>query len=176
MMLNHAPCRRCHRTTTRPIAQHLCTRCETQGSHRGDSFPVLMVFAAVFVLLISLCSGCKAVAIPEGAQLQSSTFGVRIAPQDAAGVPLTLGSHTTIITTPQPAEAGPNLNRFEGAAPGVNVRSTVATGDVGEQINAAGGADALRHLMNPGTVVGSADEPEPEPDEPEPEEVVEPTE
>lgn len=116
---------------------------------------------AALIAVALLLSGCKAVAIPPGAQLQSSTFGVRIAPQDAAGVPLTLGSHTTIITTSQPADAGPNLNRFQGVAPGVNIRSTVATGDIGQQIDAAGGAEALRQLMNPGSDVGPTPATEP---------------
>lgn len=102
-----------------------------------------------FAGLLLLCAvGCSSLdKLPAGSQLQSSTFGVRIAPQSADGTPFTLGSHSVIITTAQPETAGPNLNRFEGQAPGVNIRSTVASGPVGEQLKAAGGAPAIEKLM-----------------------------
>lgn len=121
-----------------------------------DAVSMLLVLLALCLLLGLLASsGCTAIEkLPPGAQLQSSTFGVKISPQSLDGNPLTLGSHTTIITTSQPPDAGANLNRFQGSAPGVDVRSTVATGPVGEQIEAAGGAESLQHLMNPGTPVG----------------------
>ena len=101
-----------------------------------------------------LTAGCGCTAIeklPAGAQMQSSTFGLRVSPQPIDGSPLTLGSHTTIITTAQPSDAGPNLNRFEGAAPGVHLKSTVATGPVGEQLREMGGPDAVRALVSPAT-------------------------
>lgn len=91
--------------------------------------------------------GCKALELPPGTQLQSSTFGLKVSPSAPDGTPLIVGSHTTIITTPQPENAGPNLNRFEGTAgiTGANVKSTVASGPVGEQLKAAGGAASVLH-------------------------------
>lgn len=85
-------------------------------------------------------SGCNQLKnLPPGTQIQSSTFGLRFSPGAADGTPLSLGSHTSIATLPQPADAGPNLNRFEGLAPfGIRVKSTVATGPVGEELSAAG--------------------------------------
>lgn len=99
-------------------------------------------------LLIVIAAGCSSLdKLPPGAQLQSSTFGLKFSPQSVDGTPLTLGSHTLIITTAQPADGGPNLNRFEGQAPGVHLKSTVATGPVGEQLQQAGGPEALRHML-----------------------------
>lgn len=98
------------------------------------------------VLLASACAaGCKAMNLEPGTQLQSSTFGLKVSPAAPDGTPIVIGSHTTIITTPQPAAAGPNLNRFEGKAglSGATVKSTVASGPVGDQLNAAGGAAAV---------------------------------
>jgi hypothetical protein len=136
----------------------------------GNTCSVALVVLVGALLVLTTASGCNTLKeLPPGTQLQSSTFGVRIAPQAPDGTPLSLGSHTTIITTAQPADAGVNLNRFEGSAPGVNVRSTVASGEIGEQIDKAGGADALRALMDrtgtnaasPETTLG---EPEPKQD------------
>ena len=106
--------------------------------------------ASLIVLSCLFFSGCSSLdKIPDGTQLQSSTFGLRVAPNDPAGTPLTLGSHSTIVTTAQPPDAGPNLNRFQAEAPmGVNIRSTVATGAVGEQLREAGGPEALQHLLS----------------------------
>lgn len=119
------------------------------------SMLLLVIVLGLVSIALFASSGCTAIEkLPPGAQLQSSTVGIRVSPQSLDGTPLMFGSHTAIITTSQPADAGPNLNRFEGKAPGVNVRSTVATGAVGEQIEAAGGADALQYLMNPGEVRG----------------------
>ena len=119
-------------------------------SREQDGVSLLLVLLALCLVLLSFwCTGCTAIEkLPPGAQMQSSTFGIKVSPQALDGAPLTLGSHTTIITTSQPADAGANLNRFAGAAPGVEVRSTVATGPVGEQIDAAGGPEALRQLMS----------------------------
>lgn len=106
-----------------------------------------ILLALVAALIAAGLSGCSARNLPEGSQLQSSTFGLKFAPQAPDGAPLILGSHSLIITTAQPPDAGPNLNRFEGRAPGVQLRSTVATGAVGEQLEAAGGAEAIESLL-----------------------------
>ena len=99
-------------------------------------------------LALSFLSGCSSIdKLPPGTQVQSSTFGLKVAPQAPDGTPLTLGSHSLIITTEQSENAGPNLNRFQGRAPGVEIRSTVATGPVGEQLREAGGPEALRQLL-----------------------------
>ncbi len=99
---------------------------------------LLLLFAVAVI-------GCKAMALEPGTQLQSSTFGLKVSPAAPDGTPIVIGSHTTIITTPQPAAAGPNLNRFEGKAgiSGATVKSTVASGPVGDQLKAAGGAAAV---------------------------------
>lgn len=102
---------------------------------------------AFIALCVIAIAGCRIPALPAGTQIQSSTFGLKVSPQAPDGTPLVVGSHTTIITTPQPADAGPNLNRFEGRAGigGANVKSTVASGPVGEQLRIAGGAAAVLH-------------------------------
>lgn len=112
-----------------------------------------MKFELFAAALLCLCfsNGCKGTAevvksLPPGTQLQSSTFGVKVAPNAADGTPLVLGSHSTIITTAQPENA-PNINRFEGNAPFIKVKSTIATGNVGEQLQKAGGPDALKILL-----------------------------
>lgn len=94
-------------------------------------------------LIIFHAAGCSSIdKLPDGVQLQSSTFGVKVSPSAPDGTPFVIGSHTTIITTPQPADAGPNLNRFEGGAgvTGATVKSTVASGPVGDQLEKAGPA------------------------------------
>ncbi len=107
------------------------------------------IWLAVLVAFV-MVSGCSAIEkLPEGAQLQTHTFGIKVSPQALDGTPLALGSHTTIITTAQPVEAGPNVNRSEIQAPmGIRVKSTVASGPVGEQLEAAGGVAAIESLVN----------------------------
>jgi len=109
-----------------------------------------MIRTAVIVLVAAL--GCSGLAkIPPGTQLQSSTFGVKVSPQAPDGTPLVIGSHTTIITTPQPTDAGPNVNRFEGTAglTGAKVKSTVATGPVGDELESAAPALGILHGQPP---------------------------
>ncbi len=113
--------------------------------------PRNLLFAWLLGLALSLLCGCSQLEkIPPGAQIQSSTFGLKLAPQSPDGAPLTIGSHTLIITTAQPADAGPNVNRVSSDAPGVHLRSTVATGPVGDQLQAAGGTEAINSLLRPG--------------------------
>ncbi len=106
-------------------------------------------------LLLSGCSGLKN--LPDGVQLQSSTFGVKVSPSAPDGTPFVIGSHTTIITTPQPPDAGPNLNRFEGGAgvAGATVKSTVASGAVGDQLEKAG--PAIEAVVGAGTPAGGGE-------------------
>lgn len=119
--------------------------------NRNKSFESLIPISLMivgFVLIIVLLAGCSALdKIPDGMQMQSSTFGLKFAPQALDGTPLVLGSHSTIITTAQPPDAGVNLNRFEAKAPYTHIKSTVASGNIGEQISAAGGPAALKHLL-----------------------------
>lgn len=103
---------------------------------------------AVAVLCLSTI-GCASIAdvaksLPPGFQHQSTTFGVKISPRSTD--PFVVGSQTSILTTAQPDNA-PNLNRFEGSAPWVSVKSTVATGAVGGEIEKAGGPAALRIMI-----------------------------
>lgn len=107
----------------------------------------LRLSQAALLLSSAVAAGCKAMSLEPGTQLQSSTFGLKVSPAAPDGTPIVIGSHTTIITTPQPATAGPNLNRFEGKAGirGATVKSTVASGPVGDQLKAAGGAAAVLH-------------------------------
>lgn len=102
------------------------------------------------VLLAVALAGCSSVLkdLPAGSNVQVSTTGVRLSPQAIDG-PLILGQSTYILQTPTPTDAGPGLNRSEVQAglSGVKIKSTVATGTVGEQIEAAGGAEALRVLL-----------------------------
>ena len=104
---------------------------------------------AVAVIVLAGCAGTAKVAqsLPPGSQLQSSTFGVQVSPSAVDGTTFNVGSHSTIFTTAQPKDAGVNLNRFEGKAPAVHVKSTVASGPIGEQIKAAGGPAALNQLL-----------------------------
>lgn len=106
-----------------------------------------------FLTLLCLLSGCKLPEMQPGTQVQSSTFGLKISPNSLDGTPLAVGSHTTIYTTPQPANAGPLLNRFEGTAgfSGAHVKSTVGSGPVGEQIRDMGGPEAISQLLHSGS-------------------------
>jgi len=112
----------------------------------GTSGAVVLVACVVLFLNV----GCSSVLkdLPAGSNVQVSTTGVRLSPQAIDG-PLILGQSTYILQTPTPTDAGPGLNRSEVQAglSGVKIKSTVATGTVGEQIEAAGGADALRVLL-----------------------------
>lgn len=100
-------------------------------------------------LLLSV-SGCNAVEkLPEGAQFSTSTFGLRISPQPLDGNPIVFGHHSTILNTPTPPGAGPNINRHEIAGPFTHQKSTTAQGPVGSELEKAGGPKALGHLVSP---------------------------
>ncbi len=99
----------------------------------------LIVFAA------TVLSGCKSFELPPGAQAQASSVGIDVAPQGPVGPHVTFGSKAITITTAQPENA-PNLNRLSVEAPGIQVRSTVATGPVGEEIQKAGGLGAIERF------------------------------
>ncbi len=96
----------------------------------------------LFGLGLALIGGCKGIELPAGAQAQASSVGIELAPQGPIGPHLTFGSKAVTITTAQPDNA-PNLNRLAVEAPGINLRSTVATGPVGEQVKQAGGLSAI---------------------------------
>lgn len=101
-------------------------------------------------LSLLLLAGCTSLdSVPAGAQLSSSTTGLRVAPGDPTGAPVTLGSHTTAITTAVPEGSAPNLSRHEWSLPFSRGKTTIATGEVGEQIERAGGPEALRALTTP---------------------------
>lgn len=99
-----------------------------------------LVFLAFATALMVVC-GCQHLdKLPPGTQLQSSTFGLKFSPGAPDGAPFTLGSHSFIVTTANPPDVGANLNRFEGTAPfGVKVKSTVASGPVGAELEKAAG-------------------------------------
>lgn len=115
----------------------------------GGVFAFGLLWMLCLVLCGALC-GCSSVLkdLPPGSNVQVSTTGVRVSPQAIDG-PLILGQSTYILQTPTPADAGPGLNRSEVQAgfSGVHIKSTVATGSVGEQIQAAGGPEALGVLL-----------------------------
>lgn len=105
--------------------------------------------AAVLAFIVTLFSGCSSLKdLPPGSNIQVSTTGVRLSPQAMDG-PFILGQSTYAVQTPTPADAGPGLNRNQVKAglTGIEITSTVATGPVGEQINAAGGPEALDRLL-----------------------------
>ena len=132
---------------------------------RGEVRAAFYLVTALCGLWLAVClaavclSGCSSVLkdLPPGSNVQVSTTGVRLSPQAIDG-PLILGQSTYILQTPTPTDSGPGLNRSEVKAgfSGVTIKSTVATGPVGEQIDAAGGADALRVLL-PGSGGGVPD-------------------
>ena len=99
------------------------------------------------VALMVLSIGCKTAAIPPGTQLQASSIGIDIAPQGVGGPHVTFGSKAVTVVTAQPDNA-PNLNRLAVKAPGIDLRSTVATGDVGEQLQKAGGPESIKALLH----------------------------
>lgn len=104
----------------------------------------------IFIAGLLALSGCKAIELPPGAQAQASSVGVEISPQGPIGPHVTLGSKAVTITTAQPNDQ-PNLNRLAVDAPGIKLKSTVATGSVGEQIKAAGGLETVLGPEQPAT-------------------------
>ncbi len=104
----------------------------------------------LFIAGLMALSGCKSVELPPGAQAQASSVGIDIAPQGAVGPHVTLGSKAVTITTAQPNDQ-PNLNRLAVDAPGIKLKSTVATGSVGEQIKQAGGLETVLGPEQPAT-------------------------
>lgn len=108
-----------------------------------DSVLAFVAAQSLFALAILLigCRGSGPI-LPPGAQAQASSVGIEIAPQGPIGPHVTFGSKAVTITTAQP-DNGPNLNRLAVEAPGIKLKSTVATGPVGEQIRSAGGLPAL---------------------------------
>lgn len=116
----------------------------------------LLAFVAAQVLfgLALLLIGCRGSGplLPPGTQAQASSVGIEIAPQGPIGPHITFGSKAVTIVTAQPDNA-PNLNRLAVEAPGIKLKSTVATGAVGEQIRTAGGLPAIQEF--------SADSPAP---------------
>lgn len=104
----------------------------------------------VAVLFILACTSCSTLeSLPDGVSVQSSTLGLRFSPSSPDGTPLMLGHHSFIVNTPTPADSGPSLNRFEGSSIGTEWKSTVASGPVGKELEAAGGPEALGHLVSP---------------------------
>lgn len=95
-------------------------------------------------------AGCSSVLkdLPPGSNVQVSTTGVRLSPQAIDG-PVILGQSTYSLQTPTPSDSGPGLNRNQVRAglSGIEITSTVATGPVGEQLQQAGGPEALRELL-----------------------------
>lgn len=107
----------------------------------------------LLILFVGLCclTGCSSTrklveALPAGSAIQYSLSGVQVTPESLA--PINLGTTTLSITLPQP-DGAPALNRYnlQASIMGVESTSTVATGPIGEQIEAAGGPEALQALL-----------------------------
>lgn len=110
----------------------------------------LLLRLVTCAIIAAVLCGCSSIIkdMPPGTNIQISTTGFRVAPQAVDG-PIMLGQSTVSLQTPSPPDAGPSLNRNQVRAglTGVDVTSTVATGPVGEQIDAAGGPLALEQLL-----------------------------
>lgn len=104
----------------------------------------------IFIAGLLAISGCKAIELPAGAQAQASSVGIDVSPQGPIGPHVTFGSKAITITTAQPNDQ-PNLNRLAVDAPGIKLKSTVATGSVGEQIKQAGGLETVLGPEQPAT-------------------------
>lgn len=118
----------------------------------GVSRTIVRLAAAAFagMMLGLAAAGCSTLeSLPEGTSVQSSTLGLRFSPSSPDGTPFMLGHHSFIVNTPTPADSGPSLNRFEGSSIGTEWKSTVASGPVGEELEKAGGPEALGHLVAP---------------------------
>ena len=88
-----------------------------QNEFNEDRVSLFLPLLSTAIVIAVFSAGCNTLkSLPPGTQLQSSTFGLKFAPAAPDGTPLALGSHSTIITTAQPADAGVNLNRFEAKA------------------------------------------------------------
>lgn len=81
-----------------------------------------------------------------------SRTGINAGP--SPGVPgpgVHLGTEAFSFTTPIPPDASANLNRLEVIAPGVGVKSTIASGDrVGDQVGSSG----LVRSNSPAKIIG----------------------
>lgn len=103
---------------------------------------------ALLFLSALVPGGCSSLQdLPPGTQLSSASWGLKISPADPTGTPVVVGSHNFLLNVPEPGE--PALNRFEGSAPFARWKATTASGPIGEQMKAAGGPEALGHLVAP---------------------------
>lgn len=116
----------------------------------AEGVGVSMLLFCLIVIAASVLSGCSSVLkdLPPGSNVQVSTTGFRVSPQAIDG-PFIVGQSTYQLQTPTPEGSGPALNRtaVKATLTGVDIKSTVATGPVGEQIQAAGGAESLEVLL-----------------------------
>lgn len=107
-----------------------------------------LILAAFCVLSLVGCSSTRKLveSLPDGAAIQYSLTGIQFTPESLS--PLNLGTTTLSITLPQP-DGSPGLNRYNlrASLAGVESTSTVATGPIGDQIEAAGGPEALEALL-----------------------------
>ena len=128
----------------------------------AEAIHVLLIILSLVVMFLSV-TGCSSVLkdLPAGSNVQVSTTGFRVSPQAIDG-PFIVGQSTYQLQTPTPEGSGPALNRtaVKATLTGVDIKSTVATGPVGEQIQAAGGAESLEVLLGDPSSAPSATEPE----------------
>lgn len=117
----------------------------TRRMFRLAQISLFLAFLAAVLLILSGCSAIEK--MPPGSQVHSSSFGLKISPSDPTGTPFVLGSHNFMLNVPN--EDIPSLNRFEGSAPFSRWKATTASGSVGDELQKAGGPDALRQLVSP---------------------------
>jgi hypothetical protein len=110
------------------------------------------VSAAIMWGVMCVAVGCSSTrklveALPPGTSFQASQTGVQFSPESLS--PLNFGTSFIALQLPVPADSGVAINRSNVRATwaGVENTGTVATGPVGDQIQAAGGPAALDTLL-----------------------------
>lgn len=100
-----------------------------------------------FAIAAIAATGCSTILkdLPAGSNVQVSTTGFRFNPR-SPDAPLLLGQSTFLLQT-EPTDDRPMLNRTKVIAPGIDITSTAASGDVGDELQKAGGPEALRELL-----------------------------
>lgn len=104
----------------------------------------------ILLMLLSMwgCSSTRKLveALPPGTSFQSSQTGIQFSPESMS--PLNFGNSFIALQLPPP-DNGVAINRsnIRASLAGVENTSTVTVGPVGDEIQKAGGADALEALL-----------------------------